>query len=647
MLERLKGATTKSQWRSAGECRAKLWAVMEVRWQILWLLGVWTMAAHAEDVTQFVSPKAVRLDGLLGYRFAANERWRLLPLDEDALLSGFRQRPGAQAWIGEHVGKWLHAAVLTWLNTGNPDLKAKIDRIVQGLIATQEPDGYLGTYDFPTRWTMERERGWDVWVHKYVLIGLLSYVSGTKEVGSDGLAQRALEAAKKAADLLLRTFGTGEGQLDLMERSTHVGMASGSILQPMVWLYRATGERRYLDFCRYIVWAWEHSPKGPKLLNSLLTHGDVHRTANAKAYEMMSCLVGALELYRLLRDEGREDDGKTLLLAAQRAWDDITTNHLYLTGGTSFREHFLPDHELPNTGEIAETCTTVTLLQLTLELFRLSGDAKYMDIAERIVFNHLLAAQHPDGSRWCYFTPLEGTKNYRHDINCCASSGPRGIALLPTFLSTLDADGGIRVNLYTASELRLPERGVRLVQETAYPYDGSVRLRVHLTTPTEFALRLRIPNWCEAAEVAVNEEAPQKVRSGYHELRRRWRDGDTVRLELPMRLRVVIGEHTNEGKVALMFGPLVLAADERFLPADAQPLNAVTIPTTDADRLPLQRIVIGDSGALWANETAFDTDGITLTEPPRSFVLRLTDFAHAGAKGTAFAVWLPKPQERR
>jgi DUF1680 family protein len=432
-----------------------------------------------------------------------------------------------------------------------------------------------------------------------------------------------------------------------MERSTHVGMASGSILQPMVWLYRATGERRYLDFCRYIVWAWEHSPKGPKLLNSLLTHGDVHQTANAKAYEMMSCLVGALELYRLLRDEGREDDGKTLLLAAQRAWDDITTNHLYLTGGTSFRERFLPDHELPNTGEIAETCTTVTLLQLTLELFRLSGDAKYMDIAERIVFNHLLAAQHPDGSRWCYFTPLEGTKNYRHDINCCASSGPRGIALLPTFIYTLDADGGIRVNLYTASELRLPERGVQLAQETAYPYDGSVRLRMHLTTPTEFALRLRIPNWCEAAEVAVNEETPQQVRSGYHELRRRWQDGDTVRLALPMRLRVVIGEHTNEGKVALMFGPLVLAVDERFLPADAQPLNAVTVPTTDADRLTLQRIIIGDSGALWANETAFDTDGITLTEPPRSFVLRLTDFAHASAKGTAFAVWLPAPQGHR
>ncbi len=230
----------------------------------------------------------------------------------------------------------------------------------------------------------------------------------------------------------------------------------------------------------------------------------------------------------------------------------------------------MPDHELPNTGEVAETCTTVTLLQLTLELFRLSGDAKYMDIAERLVFNHLLAAQHPDGSRWCYFTPLEGTKNYRHDINCCASSGPRGIALLPTFLYTLDADGGIRVNFYAASELRLPERGVQLAQETAYPYDGSVRLRMHLATPTEFALRLRIPNWCEAAEIAVNEETPKQVRSGYHELRRRWQDGDTVRLALPMRLRVVIGEHTNEGKVALMFGPLVLAVDERFLPADAQ-----------------------------------------------------------------------------
>ncbi len=565
-------------------------------------------------------------------------------MDEEALLSGFRNRPGVQAWIGEHVGKWLHAAVLTWQNTNNPELRAKIDRVVSELIATQEPDGYLGTYDFPTRWTMERERGWDVWVHKYVLIGLLSYFDGTQDegrgTGGEQLRQKALDAACKAADLILRTFGTGEGQLDLMERSTHVGMASSSILQPMVWLYRATGEKRYLDFCRYIVWAWEHSPHGPRLLGSLLSHGDVHKTANGKAYEMMSCLVGAIELYRVLREEGKEGEGKALLLAAQRAWEDIVQNHLYITGGTSLGEHFQPDHHLPNDGAVSETCATVTLLQLTLELFRLTGEAKYMDIAERIVFNHLLAAQHPNGDRWCYFTPLEGQKNYRSDINCCSSSGPRAIALLPTFVYTLDPDGGIRVNLYTQSELNLTGLGIRIVQETAYPYDGAVTLRLQVSQPKKFALRMRIPDWCETATVSVNDEKPKRVGSGYCELSRQWHNGDVVRLELPMNLKVVIGSHTNEGKLALVYGPLVLAADSRFLTEGAMPLDAVTV--SPKGQPPLKVVPVDSKDALWEGEKVFETEGVLLTDPQSHFSLRLTDFAHAGAKGTQFTVWLPQ-----
>ncbi|MCS7191530.1 MAG: glycoside hydrolase family 127 protein [Armatimonadetes bacterium] len=599
------------------------------------------------DVTQFLNPSVVKFGGLLGYRFQVNERNRLLPMDEDALLSGFRNRPGVQAWIGEHVGKWLHAAVLTWQNTGNQELKAKIERIVSQLIATQEPDGYLGTYDFPTRWTMEVERGWDVWVHKYVLIGLLSYVKGSRSNGQetsndDELKRKALDASCKAANLILRTFGTGEGQLDLMERSTHVGMASSSILQPMVWLYRLTGDKRYLDFCRYIVWAWEHSPHGPKLLSSLLSHGDVHRTANAKAYEMMSCLVGALELYRTLRDEGKEEEGKALLLASQRAWDDIVENHLYITGGTSLGEFFQPDHHLPNDGAVSETCATVTLLQLTLELFRLTGEAKYMDIAERTVFNHLLAAQHPKGDSWCYFTPLEGQKGYGRGINCCTSSGPRGIALLPTFLYTIDKDGGIRVNLFASSQLDLKELGISIEQETDYPYDGTVMLRLKLNKPKEFSLRLRVPNWCENAEVRVNKEEPLKAGKGYFELKRLWRNGDIVKVELPMMLKVVRGTHTNEGKLALVFGPLILAIDQRFLPSEVRSPKDVTVPSDEKISLEIEQV--GSGEALWDGERVFETEVITLAEPRKRFSLTLTDFAHAGSKGNQFAIWLAKPK---
>lgn len=611
-----------------------------------WYVMAWQSDAikNAKDATQWIHPSAVKLGWLLGHRINVNERNRLLTLSEDDLLSGFKKRPGTQAWIGEHVGKWLHAAVLTWANTGNRELSEKINRVVQGLIATQEDDGYLGTYDLSTRWTMEKERGWDVWVHKYVLIGLLTYhrfaQDARSQIGmSNELAKAALDASRRAADLILRTFGTGLGQLDLMQRSTHVGMASSSILQPMVWLYRATGDRRYLDFCRHVVWAWEHSPSGPKLISALLSHGDVHRTANAKAYEMMSCLVGALELFRVLRDEGKTREGEPLLLAAMRAWDDIVTNHLYITGGTSLHELFQPDHYLPNDGAVSETCATVTLLQLTLELFRLTGNAKYMDISERIIFNHLLAAQHPNGDKWCYFTPLEGRKNYRSDINCCASSGPRGIALLPTFAYTLDSDGAIRVNIYSQSQLHLDEHGIRILQETAYPYEGVIVLKLHCEKPSKFALRLRVPDWCDEATVAVNSEAKRRINAGYHELLREWRNGDVVQLELPMKLRAVIGTHTNEGKIALMYGPLILAVDERFLPKDVKSVGDVSLPDEDVGKLSFKVVPIADD-AIWSGEVAFETDGTVTSDPKSRFKLRMVDFAHAGAKGNKFTVWL-------
>src|SRR4030095_3326282 len=120
--------------------------------------------------------------------------------DENELLEGFRSRPGKQAWTGEHVGKWLHAATLAYAYTKNLELKTKLERVAAGWIATQAADGYLGTYADGGHWGMGKEEKWDVWVHKYNLLGLLSYAAYTGN-------QAALEASKKIGDLLVKTFG--------------------------------------------------------------------------------------------------------------------------------------------------------------------------------------------------------------------------------------------------------------------------------------------------------------------------------------------------------------------------------------------------------------------------------------------------------
>ena len=195
--------------------------------------------------------------------------------------------------MGEHVGKWIHAATLAWVYANDAALRAKVDRVVASLIATQQASGYLGTYSDSSRFGMGKDEQWDVWVHKYVLLGLITYSLHSGDA-------RALEAARRAADLLIATFGS-QGNLDLNERSTHVGMASGSVLEPMVLLYRVTGDERYLTFARFIADHWE-AEKGPRLISSLTANRSVRDTANGKAYEMLSCLVGLTELYRVTGD---------------------------------------------------------------------------------------------------------------------------------------------------------------------------------------------------------------------------------------------------------------------------------------------------------------------------------------------------------
>ena len=166
--------------------------------------------------------------------------------------------------------------------------------------------------------------------------------------------------------------------------------------------------------------------QGPPDPATLLTVKQVDKTANAKAYEMLSNLVGLCELARATGD-------RSMLQAVLNAWQDVVDKRLYVTGTASQWEHFQADHELRNdtAAHVGETCVTVTWIQLNLQLLRLTGEAKFGDELERAFYNHLAAAQHPRGDDWCYYTALEGHKPYDKGITCCHSSGPRGMALVP------------------------------------------------------------------------------------------------------------------------------------------------------------------------------------------------------------------------
>ena len=562
-------------------------------------------------------PDRVRLSGWIGARVDASERNRLVRLEPARLLEGFRHRPGRQVWDGEHVGKWLHAGTLAWVNTGDPSLRAKLDLVATELCRCQLADGYLGTYLEQDRWTE-----WDVWVHKYDLIGLLTY---SRYTGNPA----PLSTCRRIADLLCRTFGDGPGQRDIIQAGWHAGMAPTSVLEPMVVLYRLTGEPRYLDFCRYLLRAWEQ-PGGPRILSTLLAGKGVDKVGNAKAYEMLSCLNGVLELYRTTGD-------RPLLDACLNAWKDIVDKRLYVTGAASYREYFHEDFDLPNADKVGETCVTVTWLQLNAQLLRLTGESRFAEQLERVILNQLFGAQRPDGTSWGYFVQMEGQKPYADfgDVTCCQSSGPRGVALIPTFALTTDADGVI-INLFAAAHAALTLRDgwkVALDLDTGYPADGVVRARLHAAAPHPFAVKLRIPDWCPKAELAVNGQAfASPIPAGeYIALRREWKEGDVITLRLSMAPRLIVGDHQNWNRVALAYGPLVLAADDRLNP-DLK-VGQFRIPSTDLHDLAFEQ----ETGAL-----VFSILAARLDSGERAR-LRLAPFAEAGCTRMTYQLWMLGP----
>jgi DUF1680 family protein len=573
------------------------------------------------DTALVLSPSRVHIGGWLGARIDANEKNRLLTVDIEPLLAGYRKRPGSHPWIGEHVGKWLHAATLAWAYTGDSALREKLDRVAADLIACQEPDGYLGTYLPAQRFGLYHGADWDVWSHKYNLIGLLAYYQYTGN-------RPALDCCRKMADLLIATF---PARKSILAAGTHVGMAATSVLEPIVLLYRFTGDGRYLDFARYIVKAWDELG-GPAIAASLRAGKGVNKTANGKAYEMLSNLVGFCELARATGDRGA-------LGPVLSAWSDVVNNRLYVTGSASAGELFRDDHVLPNhvAAHVGETCVTTTWIQLNLQLLRLTGEPKFADELERSFYNHLAAAQHPRGDDWCYYTALEGKKPYDPGINCCHSSGPRGMALAAqaAYLKTrLNGSDALAVCTYESSRVTLALGGqeVTIEQQSRFPREGDSHLVVHPAAPTRFGMLVRVAPWASGLRLALNNQPlEQSPYAGWaHVPAREWKDGDRVSLSFRFGSRLIPGQFGNADRAALAWGPFVLAYDQARNPnlPSARTIGLVhesaELTLEPGPTLALRGPVAGGKG------------GVTMQA---TFV----PFADAGTTGGEYRVWLRAP----
>ncbi|MHA4847302.1 glycoside hydrolase family 127 protein [Flavitalea antarctica] len=512
-------------------------------------------------VPQQFSPPDVagsEIGGWLGEKLKANTELRLKRVDEEALLAGFINRPGNHSWIGEHIGKFLEAASNAYADNRDPALKIQLDRSAQHLIAAQLPDGYLGTYDMDSHWT-----SWDVWSHRYDLMGLLRYyeISGYRP---------ALAASQKIGDLLLKTFGPGKGQKDIIRSGAHVGMAATSILESMAELYRFSGKKEYLDFCYYIVNAY-NNPGGPRIISTLDSVGRVDKVANGKAYEMLSNILGILKLYRITGNE-------TFLKPVLAAWNDVAQKRLYITGTSSSFEHFQDDQVLPGerTSNMGEGCVTTTWLQLSYGLLCLTGEMKYVDELERSLYNHLTGAENPQTGCVSYYTPLMGSKPFGCNITCCMSSVPRGIAMAPFFTGGL-LNKAPAFFFYEPGTFSVPlanKTMANFTTTTAFPADGNITITANVSSAKAYSVHFRKPWWATDFALTVNGRTQPATPGQSLTVTRAWKKGDKVQISFSMPLITHHGGKSYPGQVAFQRGPNVLAFDEKI---NGFPVAEVTV----------------------------------------------------------------------
>ncbi|MBE7177609.1 MAG: glycoside hydrolase family 127 protein [Mucilaginibacter polytrichastri] len=578
------------------------------------------------------------LTGFIGEKLAAAYTNRIMAQDAGRLAGAFESRTEDRCWQSEFWGKWFTSAVLAYRYHPDPQLKKKLAAAVDGLLNTQTPDGYIGNYA-----PEKRLEQWDIWGSKYCMLGLIAWY----DLAGD---KKALNAAGRLADNV-RAELSGQKTL-IVQKGNHRGMAAGSVLEPLTQLYVRTGEKKYLDFAEEIIRAWE-SDKGPQLIAKAGV--DVGKRfpvpenwfgpeQGQKAYEMMSCYEGLLEMYRITGNPEYRS-------VVERVWQNIFDTEINIVGSGSAMECWYGGRakQALATRHAEETCVTATWIKLSAQLLRLTGETKYAQAIERTYYNALLGSMTPDGRSWAKYTPIMGIRSLGEDqcamgLNCCVASGPRALFLFPRLVLMRDKDGA-HIQFYNAGNYAFFTPGnqaAKLVQESAFPSDGLVKMRVELKKPELMTLRFRIPEWSAGSSLTVNGEKMTAKPGEYVAVKREWSAKDRIELNLDMRGRIekLDGQPQN---LALLRGPLVLARDLRFT-GNADVDETIT-PVTDKDGFARLQKMDGEKGfwSVWSVPCL--AGSYRAEESAKPVNLTFSDYASSGntfSNASRYRIWFPQ-----
>lgn len=527
----------------------------------------------AENPVQVASVS--QIGGFIGDRIQLNRDGYLkhFPIDEYVDFVVKRQH---HDWIwtkAEQHGKWIESTYLTAIQGGDTALLAKAQNVLYRIIDSQEPSGYLGATALDYRSESRPVRGMDAYELYFVFHAFMTVYEETGD-------QKALTAAEKLADYYLRYFGPGKlefwpskelrapenkhqvltGQSDFAGHSVHYGWEGTLLCEPIARLYQITGKKKYLDWSKWVVsnidrWSgWDAFSRLDSVADGTLGVDKLQPYVHSHTFHMN--FMGFLRLYQITGD-------KSYLRKVEGAWNDIFRRQMYITGGVSVAEHYEGDYIKPLSGNIVETCATMSWMQLTQQLLYFTGNPKYADAIERLMLNHVFAAQDALTGICRYHTAPNGEKpfGYYHGPDCCTASGHRIISMLPTFFYAQDKNtfyiNQYVPNTYTGTEMAFTIEG-------NYPETEKFEIRITKAKTKNKELKLRIPAWCHQPSVSVNGVKANNVVPGqYLTLSGKWKEGDVISVSFPMELKWVQREHhTDNPSYRLPGGEIMYKQEE-------------------------------------------------------------------------------------
>ncbi len=573
------------------------------------------------------------------------------------------------------VAKWLEAVGYSLSIKRDSELERQADEVIDLVGEAQQEDGYLNTYftikEPGKRWTNLNDCH-ELYCAGHFIEAAVSYYEATGK-------RKLLDIMCRMVDHIDAVFGPEEGKLRGYDGHQEIELA-------LIKLYRLTGEERYLKLSSFFI--NERGQQPSFLMEEWEKRGCINlytgkkENLDLKYYQShlpvreQTVAVGhsvrAVYMYTAMADLAAITGDDTLREACERLWNNITSKQMYITGGigsTHRGEAFTFDYDLPNDSVYAETCASIGLIFFAQRMLRIAPNAQYADVMERALYNNVLGSMAQDGKHYFYVNPLEvwpqacSCNPDKHHVKserqgwfgcaCCPPNVARLLTSLNQYIYTVHGDT-LYTNLYIGSELNtmLDGTAVEIHQESNYPWEGQVSMKVNPEVEAEFGIALRIPSWSQGMEIRVNGVAlntTEGVEQGYRIIRRMWRTGDVIEVHVPMETHRIYAHpnlRADAHKIAIQRGPLVyclegidngeplssisLIEDARFTEAFDETLLGGTV-VVEADGLRVDHE--GWSGGLYSREKA----------PVQSVKVKAVPYYLWGNRGSGeMKVWIPE-----